>query len=101
VQDQSIGSTEPAHVRSKPPVASLIADWHNSSNTDSLFVINGPAGLIVDVSAVFQSADGNTGAAATAVTGTVAGATVGQMYVRALDSVGSTTNLVPQGVLTA
>lgn len=96
--DQSIGASEPAHVRVRPPAATLLADWHSGSNTDNLFVITGPAGLIIDLLFQFTLMDGL--ATSTAVTGAVAGATIGQSYVRALDSTGGTNNMVPQGVVT-
>lgn len=94
--DQSIGASEPAHVVSRPPPGDL-AFWLTSTTAlTTMFIVSGPAGLIVDVHLSVSSSDT---AAAVAVTRAVAGATLGTLYVSPLDSAGGSL-LVPQGVNT-
>lgn len=93
--DTSMGSATPAHVRSVPPKTSQVSQWTNSS-AGSLFTLAYPANAVVDF--VYSLVLRDT-AAATVVTGAVAGATVGALYVRALNS-SVNNNLVPVSVAT-
>ncbi len=95
VSDTSMGSTEPAHVVAKPPAGSQVAQWLGSGAPLVAKLIY-PANAIVDVSFDLVMRDEGT---AVAVTGAVAGATVGAIYVRALNSPVDA-NLVPQSVAT-
>ncbi len=95
VTDTSMGSSEPAHVVARPPPGSQVAMWLGSGSP-LIAKLSYPANSIVDVSfdAVFR--DEGT---AVSVTGAVAGATTGALYVRALNSPVDN-NLVPVGVAT-
>ena len=93
--DTSMGASVPAHVRSQPPVGSQLAQWL-SAGAFNIALLKYPAKSVVDVHFSLVLRDD---AAATAVTGAVAAATVGALYVRALNSPTST-NLLPLGVST-
>jgi hypothetical protein len=87
--DTSMGSAEPAHVRTSPPPAALAGFWSLTGINESevVFIITVPAGAVVDITyeAVFQ-----TGEAATAVTTTSAG-TAGQVFMTYLGGATTTT----------
>lgn len=89
--DTSMGSAEPAHVRSAPPAKSQASMWLSTLNANGVCTLVYPANTIVDVVYSLVLRDD---AVATAVTGAVAGATAGAIYIRALNSPTST-NLVP------
>lgn len=92
--DTSMGASIPAHVVSRPPVGSQVAQWlQNTSNVCKLVY---PINSIVDITFQLVLRDD---ASVTAVTGAVAGATVGAVYVRALNSPVDN-NLVPVSVAT-
>lgn len=91
VSDTSMGSTEPSYITTKPPAGSQIAQWLSASDTQNLCKLTYPLGAIIDIHYEFVARDDG---AAVAVSGAVAGATVGVNYVRSLDSV-TATNLVP------
>ncbi len=95
--DTSVGATRVAHVVASPPRDSQASQWQSSSSTGVLFVLTYPSGAIIDIHYSFTMQD-RTGA--TAVTGAVAGATVGQVYLRSLDSVTSSAVLVPLSFIT-
>jgi len=92
VSDTSIGSSDGAHIVTRPPAGSQIAQWISTAGgTLTLCDLSYPINTIIDVTYELVVKDDG---AATAVTGAVAGATVGANYIRSLDS-GSATNLVP------
>jgi len=85
--DTSIGATRGACVSYAPPAGSLASFWQPRVASDELFYLTGPANSIVDIvldqQVVLNISDVD------AVGGSVSGATVGQVYVRPLDSNGS------------
>ncbi len=91
VSDTSIGASEPAYISTSPPAGTQISEWLASNSPQALCSLTYPLGTVIDVTYELVVRDDGT---ANAVTGAVAGATVGANYVRALDSV-SATNLVP------
>jgi len=93
VSDTSMGATQPAHISSSPPPNSQIAQWMAANATNEICRIIVPVGAVIDVTYDLALRDD---ASAAAVTGAVAGATVGALYVRPLDSVTNTT-LPPVG----
>jgi hypothetical protein len=97
--DTSASLDIPAHVRCAPPHGSYAELWTTNTSvagTNVMFNLGGPStGLIVDVSIELTLRD--SAQAPQAVTASVAGATVGQIYVRDLDST-SSGSLSPVGV---
>jgi hypothetical protein len=89
--DTSIGATRVAHLCAKPPKEALCSMWRTGSAvTNFLFTLNYPINAIVDVHVSLSLQEQ---AGAIAVTAAVAGATVGQLYCRKLDS--TTSALLP------
>ena len=93
--DTSMGSSEPAHVISRPPPNSQATQWM-ATTASILMIVKYPANAIIDFTYDLVLRDD---ASNTAVTGAVAGATVGALYVRALNSP-TNNNLVPVSVAT-
>lgn len=93
VSDTSMGSSEPAHVVSRPPPGSQIAQWFDGSSGSQFCVLSYPAGTIIDLDYEYVVRDDGT---AQPVITAVVGATVGANYIRALDNQ-SGTNLPPIG----
>ncbi len=94
VTDTSIGATFPAHIRAIPPPDWLFKDWVGETGTTTqLFTLSCPSGSVVDITAEFMLRNGE----APPVADTIAGATAGEVYVRAPDSSGF---LVPTSYLT-
>jgi len=91
VSDTSMGSTECAHVVTRPPKGSQIAQWQEASSTNGLCVLAYPLGTIIDVTYSYMMRDDAT---VQAVTTAPVGATAGANYVRALNSPVDA-NLVP------
>ncbi len=93
VSDTSVGATRVAHIKSRPPVGSQVAQWQPSASTATICQLTFPVNAIIDLrySVMLR---GDNGGSPVAVTAAVAGATVGQLYCRALTSTSSTT-LVP------
>jgi len=83
ISDTSMGSARCAHVVSTPPTQSACAFWQVASG-EALFTLAYPTGSVIDLHLSQVLFDGET---PVAVTTGVAGATVGQVYCRALDSV--------------
>ncbi len=82
--DTSIGSTRIAHLVAVPPKSATASMWQVSNGAViSLFRLELPANAVIDIHYSLTLRD-ETGQQA--VTGAVAGATAGQLYVRALDS---------------
>ncbi len=90
-EDTTLGLTRPAHVVWKPAAGSLQSLWVNQGVGGKLFELNTSGAGYVDVHYSFVLQDGET---PVAVGAAVAGATVGQLYCRALNS-STGTNLVP------
>jgi len=95
--DTSMGSTCPAFISCKPPKGSLQDKWSGSNVGTSYFALTCPANSVIDFTVQLRLRDGSQ--VIQAVTHAVAGATVGQVYCRALDS--NTGNVcVPASLLT-
>ncbi len=97
--DTVLGTAATAFVKVGFDDSEAVGQWQGGGNaTASYCNITLPQGSIVDVtlSAVFIEDNLSTAA----VTGAVAGATVGQTYVRSLDSPAGTTQLVPVSYFT-
>jgi len=84
ITDTSMGSTMPAHVRALPPRGSMAGLWHVDTSTGTLATIICPINSIVDVHVDVTFHD--DGLAAPCLTGSIGGATVGAIYMRALTS---------------
>jgi hypothetical protein len=100
VSDTSMGSTECAFVKTSPPPKSLAAQWWNSGLTtgvDNVMSLTFPLNAIVDVQLTGICGPGS--GLSSQVGAAVAAATVGEIYVRALDSNGGVV-LVPVGFQT-
>lgn len=91
VSDTSMGSSEPAHILTRPPPGSQIAQWLTGGSTTTMCSLTYPAGSVIDLSYDIVVRDDGT---AQSVASAVAGATVGANYIRALDS-SSGVNLTP------
>ncbi len=96
VSDTSMGSSEPAHIVTRPPPASQIAQWLGGASSTAICSLVYPLGTLIDVTLEYVIRDD---ASVQAVTGAVAAATVGANYVRSLDS-STATNLIPQSYST-
>jgi hypothetical protein len=97
--DSAMGVSDIAHVHAVPPVGSFSGDWvPNIAGTSyPLFQLTCPDGCIVDIVVLVQFKEEET---ATSVTGTVAAATAGILYTRALNSSTNVNSLVPIGCIT-
>ena len=87
---------EPAKEVLLPPAGSTSAFWQTENTDQPLFYVSAPIGAILDVDFEYVLHDGQT---PVAVVGAFSGATVGQLYYRALD-VGGSGRLIPVGHLT-
>ncbi len=83
VSDTSMSSVSPAHIVSRPPPASQLAQWQSSTSGTELCRLTVPSGAVIDVTLDMALRDDAT---ASAVIAAVAGATVGANYIRALDN---------------
>jgi len=98
--DTHMGADTPAHVVSRPPPGSQVAQWFAAQGTTPIVTLDsggaaaGPC--VLDLTIEFVVRDDGT---AVAVSSAPAGATVGATYVRALDSSGASTFKV-QGLAT-
>jgi hypothetical protein len=99
--DTSTSLDVPAHVRAAPPEGAYSSLWAFNTaiaGSNVMFNLQGPTtGYVVDVTIELTIRDSSLAPAA--VTASVAGATTGQVYVRALNST-SSGSLVPVGVNT-
>lgn len=91
-----LGTARPSHLGGSPPAGSMASLWINGGGTQNLIEITVVAGTVIDL-VIEQVVNNND--AVIAVTAAVAGATVGQVYVRALDST-ATSQLVPSAYKT-
>ncbi len=90
--DTSMGYDRPAHLVVKFRENEQVAQWQNQNQTALYGSITVPKGAIVDLTYAFAVQESLV---ATAVTGAVAGATVGAVYLRALDNSQATPQLIP------
>jgi len=90
--DTSMGSSTAAYVSKRPPDRSPQAFWQGTYSNDVFIILNGPIGSVVDISMTSVVQNGESPQSPTAA---VVGATPGQVYVRALDSLNNGL-LVPQ-----
>ncbi len=97
MSDTSVGSTRVAHLVAQPPRDSQASQWQSASSTGVIGTISYPAGCVIDIHYALTL---NDNAGVQSVTGTVAGATVGQLYVRSLDSNNSTAVIQPLSYIT-
>ncbi len=81
-EDVTMGQSRPAHVVWTPKQDSALSKWLSTTG-DVALQLNGPSGTTFDVSISFVLQDGET---PTAVNAAVAGATVGRLYIRSLNS---------------
>ncbi len=93
--DTIVGSANVAHVDARPDPESYSASWLADGDYSVLYMA-GPAGTVIDVTMEVTLID-NEGAGASLGVLTIAGATVGTLYTRALDWNTSAT-LYPQSV---
>lgn len=93
--DTSMGSAQPAHIKTSPPPGSQVATWFGTG-VQNVAVLVYPINTVIDVAFDLVLRDD---ASAVAVTGAVAGATVGALYTRALNSPVNN-NLVPASLPT-
>lgn len=84
--DTSMGSTKAAYVTYKPPAKSLLENWVPAQTGTPLISLVFPANSVIDIELDLVLQNGES---PVAVGAAVAGATVGKIYVRALDSNGS------------
>jgi hypothetical protein len=92
--DTSMG-VEPAHIKCRPDRDSFL-DLFNGPSGSPAMLLAGPAGCIIDLLLTFQQVNGVVQGAANALVG----ATIGALYWRGLDGLGSTTNFSPPANLT-
>ncbi len=92
--DTSIGSARPAHIKAAPKAGYIQSMWQSATSGAQMFLLNGPANTIVDITFDYVLQNGET-----PITVTVAAASVGSVYLRALDSQGSSL-LVPISYVT-
>lgn len=86
IEDVTMGQSRPAHVVFTPSPQSITSKWVDGAGTLNLVQLTGPADTTFDVHLSWTLQDGEVPAA---VSGAVAGATVGTVYVRALNSNGA------------
>lgn len=87
LEDVTMGQDRPAHVRWSPKSDSWLSNWL-PADTGVSFILTGPAGTTLDVHLRTTIADGTLGGN---VGASVAGATAGRVYIRALNSNGANT----------
>ena len=92
--DTAVGLYNIAHLHARPPSNSTAGSWITGFSTTDLIEIVCPQGCVVDVVADLVLAETET---LSAVTGAVAGATAGKLYMRPLDSTNATPILIPVG----
>ncbi len=96
MSDSTMGADRPLHLCTKPPKGSLSDAWFIDAAGDNLFSVVLPAGAIVDIEVEYVLRNSEN---VRAVTAAVVGATVGRVYIRALDSAGGA-SLIPVGAVT-
>ncbi len=90
--DTSMGSSQPAHVRSAPAADALANMWFNSSASSTLVRLNGPTNSVVDVNFEYALSDATSGIA---ITNAPVGATAGTVYYGGLDGLRSGSTQLP------
>jgi len=92
VSDTSMGSTEPAHILSRPPSGSQISQYLSAGTAATAFQLTFPSGTLIDFSYDLVARDNGQ---SIAVGGPVVGAFAGANFVRPLDSTLGTPVLIP------
>jgi len=95
VSDRGISSTQPAHLKTRPPAATSAGDWMNTDNALTLCTIIVQTSAVVDLEIDLIVNNGNN-----VQTNAVATATVGNVYAMALDMASGTHVLVPEAYAT-
>lgn len=90
--DTSMGYDRPAHIKCKPR-DQLLGMWQNAAVNGVYGQISVPKGAVIDITLAASFVE--TAATPIAVTGAVAGATTGQVYLRALDNTSGVPQLIP------
>jgi hypothetical protein len=101
IMDTSVGATRSAHICVKPPKTSQLSQWQPPTGGASprvLCDISYPANAIIDLHFSVMLRGDTNGTNAAQVGAAVTGATVGQVYCRALTS-NTSSNLKPVGFL--
>jgi hypothetical protein len=94
ITDTAVGTTNVAHIRAKPPKDSFSGAWLPYLSTAyAVFDLTVPQGTIIDIDFTVSFIDDESAIAVTA--GAVAGATVGTLYTRYLDSAAGTPLIYP------
>jgi len=93
ISDESLGTARPSHLKWKPRSDSILSKWISVYSQNQLLLVTCPSGSVLDLHVSLTLSDGDL--APQAVGGAVSGATVGKLYVRALDS-NSSHQLVPE-----
>lgn len=97
VKSDTSMTIHPAHVKARPSVRSLAANWQNGVATGA-FILNCPIGSVIDVCLDLRDLPGSAAAAVNASIG----ATVGSVFYRGLDALGiGTTTMPPVGNVAA
>lgn len=95
ISDSTLGPDRPAHICVQPPVGSLAYNWMNDGAADVVMNISCPLNTIIDVDIEYVMRNSEV---QVAVTGAVAGATVGRVYSRTLNS-GGLANFIPVALI--
>jgi hypothetical protein len=85
ISDTTLGTAFAAHIMSRPPSTSVAGQWLANVGQPIMF-LTGPEGTIVDATITFVLANGQP---TQAMPLTIAGATVGDVFLAALDYSGS------------
>ncbi len=84
-EDTTMGTNRPAHVVWTPSGDSALSKWIDRSASSNLLKLTAPSGTTFDVHLSWMLQDGES---PQSVTAAVAAATVGRLYIRALNSTG-------------
>ena len=95
--DTALGVSNVAHVKVRFNDGEQLGQWQNGTATGIYGAITIPQGGVVDLSVTFTL---NEVSGTAAVTGTVAAASVGQIYLRSLDNGQATPQLTPISYVT-
>lgn len=96
--DTSMGFDRPAHIKYIFSEREQVGQWQNANSTAIYGEITVPKGAVIDLT--YTAAVQESSSTPFAVAGAVAGATVGQIYLRALDNGQATPQIIPASYLT-
>jgi len=97
MEDTTMGVSRPAHLVWKPSAQSVLSKWlDDSGGVGQLLLLTAPVGTTFDVHLSWTLQDGEV---PVAVTAGVVAATVGQLYIRSLNSTGAN-NIPPVSYVT-